>query len=193
MNKSDTLAIARSLIQEESISPKDGACQRIIADYLTGIGFAVEHLPFGAVSNLWAIRPGAEAGPLFAFAGHTDVVPTGPRDEWRHPPFDAHVEGDLLHGRGAADMKGSVAAMLTAANSFIEAHPDYKGSIAFLITSDEEDQAIDGTVKVMETLTERGTAIDYCLVGEPSSSAKLADAIRVGRRGSLDGRLSVRG
>ena len=189
----DTLALARQLIREESVTPRDGACQQIIADLLTGLGFTVERLPFGEVSNLWAIRQGSEAGPLFAFAGHTDVVPPGPLDEWQHPPFAAHVAGDLLHGRGAADMKGSLAAMLAATDSFLRARPSYQGSIAFLITSDEEGPAVDGTVRVMETLASRNIAIDYCLVGEPSSGAKLGDAVRVGRRGSLGGELRVRG
>lgn len=189
----DTISLAQSLIREPSVSPEDGRCQKIIAGVLEDLGFAVEHLPFGPVSNLWAIRPGGTPAPLLCFAGHTDVVPTGPVEQWRHPPFSGLVEGDLLHGRGAADMKGSLAAMLSACEGFLDAHSEYKGGIAFLITSDEEDLAVDGTVRVMDELDRRGTHIDYCIIGEPSSTAVVGDQIRVGRRGSLNGSLLIRG
>jgi succinyl-diaminopimelate desuccinylase len=198
MANSDTISIAQQLIREPSVSPEDGQCQQIMASYLADLGFTVEHLPFGPVKNLWATRHGSGDGPLFCFAGHTDVVPTGPEDEWQVPPFEGRVSGntvsgDILHGRGAADMKGSLAAMLTATSRFLAKGDDYHGTIAFLITSDEEDVAADGTVKVMETLESRGTKIDYCLIGEPSSSQSVGDVIRVGRRGSLGGTLVIKG
>ena len=193
MSNSDTISLAQQLIREPSVSPKDGRCQQIIASYLTNLGFTVEHLPFGPVKNLWATRQGSGGGPLFSFAGHTDVVPTGPEGEWRISPFEGKVSGDMLHGRGAADMKGSLAAMLTATSRFVAKVDDYNGTIAFLITSDEEDAATDGTVKVMDTLESRGTKIDYCLIGEPSSSQTVGDVVRVGRRGSLGGTLVIKG
>ena len=189
----ETLPLARQLIRQPSVSPKDGDCQKIIAAQLESLGFTVEHLPFGPVSNLWAVHQGHMDGPCLVFAGHTDVVPTGPLAEWQHPPFDAVVEGDRLHGRGAADMKGSLAAMLTATARFLQGRPGHTGTIGFLITSDEEDVATDGTARVMDTLDDRGTRIDYCLIGEPSSSSRPGDVVRVGRRGSLNGRLVVRG
>ena len=193
MSNSDTISLAQQLIREPSVSPEDGRCQQIIASYLTNLGFTVEHLPFGPVKNLWATRQGSGDGPLFSFAGHTDVVPTGPEGEWRISPFEGKVSGDMLHGRGAADMKGSLAAMLTATSRFVAKVDDYHGTIAFLITSDEEDAATDGTVKVMDTLESRGTKIDYCLIGEPSSSQTVGDVVRVGRRGSLGGTLIIKG
>lgn len=193
MANSDTISLAQQLIREPSVSPKDGCCQQIMASYLTNLGFTVEHLPFGPVKNLWATRKGSGEGPLFSFAGHTDVVPTGPEGEWQISPFEGKVLGDILHGRGAADMKGSLAAMLTATSRFVAKGDDYKGTIAFLITSDEEDVATDGTVKVMDTLESRGTTIDYCLIGEPSSSQFVGDVVRVGRRGSLGGTLFIKG
>ena len=193
MANSDTISLAQQLIREPSVSPEDGCCQQIMASYLTNLGFTVEHLPFGPVKNLWATRKGSGEGPLFSFAGHTDVVPTGPEGEWQISPFEGKVLGDILHGRGAADMKGSLAAMLTATSRFVAKGDDYKGTIAFLITSDEEDVATDGTVKVMDTLESRGTTIDYCLIGEPSSSQFLGDVVRVGRRGSLGGTLFIKG
>ena len=201
----DTIDIARQLIREESVSPADGNCQAIIATFLQDLGFKVEHLPFGPVKNLWAVLPGLSTqnsqpdqnsqAPLLVLAGHTDVVPTGPTDEWQYPPFDARLEGGFIHGRGAADMKGSIAAMLTGAQRFIDqlAGKGFNGSLAFLITSDEEDKAVDGTVKVIEELASRGVSIDYCLIGEPSSTARLGDVVRVGRRGSLSGKLTVKG
>lgn len=188
-----TLTLAKDLITRESVSPADGDCQQVMANYLAPLGFSIEPMPFGPVRNLWAVRKGKQPGPLFCFAGHTDVVPTGPLDEWQFPPFDATVDGDILHGRGAADMKGSLASMMTATAGFIAKHPDHRGSIAYLITSDEEDAATDGTVKVMDTLETRGTRIDYCLIGEPSSSSQLGDVVRVGRRGSLNGKLHIKG
>lgn len=193
MATSDTLSLAQQLIREPSVSPEDGQCQQIMASYLGDLGFNVEHLPFGPVKNLWATRRGSSDGPLFCFAGHTDVVPTGPEGEWQISPFEGKVAGDILHGRGAADMKGSLAAMLTATSRFLATGDDYHGTIAFLITSDEEDAATDGTVKVMDTLESRGTTIDYCLIGEPSSSQTLGDVVRVGRRGSLGGTLVIKG
>ena len=193
MSNSDTISLAQQLIREPSVSPEDGRCQQIIASYLTNLGFTVEHLPFGPVKNIWATRQGSGGGPLFSFAGHTDVVPTGPEGEWRISPFEGKVSGDMLHGRGAADMKGSLAAMLTATSRFVAKVDDYQGTIAFLITSDEEDAATDGTVKVMDTLESRGTKIDYCLIGEPSSSQTVGDVVRVGRRGSLGGTLVIKG
>ncbi len=193
MAKSDTISVAQQLIREPSISPEDGRCQQIMASYLSNLGFTIEHLPFGPVKNLWATRQGAVEGPLFCFAGHTDVVPTGPEEEWEIPPFEGKVTGDILHGRGAADMKGSLAAMLTATSRFVAKGGDYGGTIAFLITSDEEDVATDGTVRVMDTLESRGTKINYCLIGEPSSSQTVGDVVRVGRRGSLGGTLVIKG
>ena len=193
MSNSDTISLAQQLIREPSVSPEDGRCQQIIASYLTNLGFTVEHLPFGPVKNIWATRQGSGGGPLFSFAGHTDVVPTGPEGEWQISPFEGKVSGDMLHGRGAADMKGSLAAMLTATSRFVAKADDYNGTIAFLITSDEEDAATDGTVKVMDTLESRGTKIDYCLIGEPSSSQTVGDVVRVGRRGSLGGTLVIKG
>ncbi len=188
---SPTLALACDLIARPSVTPDDAGCQALMAERLAAIGFRIEHLPFGEVTNLWARR--GETGPLFCFAGHTDVVPTGPLDQWTSDPFVPTIRDGLLYGRGAADMKGSVAAMVTAAESFVAAHPDHRGSIAFLITSDEEGPSVDGTVRVIERLEERGEKIDYALVGEPSSSERLGDTIKNGRRGSLSGWLRIQG
>ena len=157
------------------------------------MGFVIEHMPFGDVANFWATRPGKEASPLISFAGHTDVVPPGPASEWQTDPFIPKVIDGMLYGRGAADMKGSLASMITGIKRFINNHPDYPGTIALLITSDEEAAAVNGTVKVMEKLSNRGTHIDWCIVGEPSSKKRLGDVIRVGRRGSLSGKLRVIG
>ena len=188
---SDTLKLARELISRQSVTPQDAGCQRIIAQHLETLGFSIEHLRFGEVDNLWA-RHGSE-GPLLVFAGHTDVVPTGPESGWRHPPFSPTEENGLLYGRGAADMKGSLAAMITATERFIAQHPNHQGSIGYLITSDEEGPAINGTVKVVEWLQQRDQAIDWCLVGEPTSSNQVADVIKNGRRGSLGATLTING
>ena len=188
---SPTLELARDLIARPSITPDDQGCQHLLADRLAALGFELEFMNFGAVTNLWA-RRGRQA-PLLAFAGHTDVVPTGPETAWSSPPFQPTVRDGLLYGRGAADMKGSIAAMLTACERFIAAHADHSGSLAFLITSDEEGVATEGTVKVIETLEARGEKIDWCLVGEPSSVAQAGDVVKNGRRGSLSGTLTVRG
>ncbi len=187
----ETLALAEELIARPSVTPDDAGCQEIIARRLAACGFAAEPMPFGGVSNLWARR--GSSGPLFVFAGHTDVVPPGDAAAWRFPPFEPTVADGMLWGRGAADMKGSLAAMVTACERFAAAHPGHRGSIAFLVTSDEEGPAVDGTVRVVETLQERGERIDWCLVGEPSSSGAVGDTIKNGRRGSLTGRLTVRG
>ena len=188
---SPTLALACDFIARPSVTPDDAGCQALMAERLAAIGFRIEFMPFGEVTNLWARR--GETGPLFCFAGHTDVVPTGPLDQWTSDPFTPTIRDGLLYGRGAADMKGSVAAMVTAAESFVTEHPDHQGSIAFLLTSDEEGLAVDGTVRVIERLEERGEKIDYALVGEPSSSERLGDTIKNGRRGSLSGWLRVQG
>jgi succinyl-diaminopimelate desuccinylase len=188
---SATLELARELIRRPSVTPVDAGCQALMAERLAAIGFTIEPLPFGPVTNLWA-RRGASA-PLFCFAGHTDVVPSGPGADWTSDPFDPQVRDGRLYGRGAADMKGALAAMVTAVEGFVAAHPDHPGSIAFLVTSDEEGVATDGTVKVVQALQARGETIDYCLVGEPSSLARLGDTLKIGRRGSLTGLLTIHG
>ncbi|MEA1988915.1 MAG: succinyl-diaminopimelate desuccinylase [Pseudomonadota bacterium] len=187
----ETIELAQKLIQIDSVTPNDKGCQNIIAEYLQPLGFNTEHLKFGEVDNIWA-RKGTEA-PCFVFAGHTDVVPTGPENAWTHPPFSAHIDGDMMFGRGTADMKSSIACFMAATKRFVTKYPDHKGSIAYLITSDEEGPALDGTVKVVETLEARNEKFEYCLVGEPSSSKKLADSIKNGRRGSLSGTLTIKG
>ncbi|HFD79379.1 MAG TPA: succinyl-diaminopimelate desuccinylase [Gammaproteobacteria bacterium] len=188
---SATLDLACELIRRASVTPEDAGCQQLLCERLQAIGFRCEQLPFGEVSNLWARR--GDRKPLLAFAGHTDVVPAGPREQWHSDPFVPEIRDGLLYGRGAADMKGSLAAMVTACETFVAAHPEHAGSIAFLITSDEEGPAVDGTVKVVEHLQHRGEHIDLCLVGEPSSSRRLGDTIKNGRRGSLNGHLKVHG
>ena len=188
---SDTLELARQLIARPSVTPEDGGCQPLLAERLRALGFHVEHLRFGEVDNLWA-RYG-DAAPLFVFAGHTDVVPTGPVEQWRSPPFEPTVENGQLTGRGAADMKSSLAAMVVACERLLATRPGLKGSIGFLLTSDEEGPAVDGTVKVVETLQARGEHIDMCLVGEPSSTNTVGDVIKNGRRGSLSGELVIHG
>jgi succinyl-diaminopimelate desuccinylase len=188
---SDTLALARALIARPSITPDDAGCQVLIAERLRAIGFAIENVPSGGVANLWA-RHGT-GSPLLCFAGHTDVVPPGPLAEWHSPPFEPVERDGKLYGRGAADMKTAVAAFVTASEAFLRAHPAPRGSIALLITSDEEGVATDGTVKVVERLAARGARIDYCVVGEPTSVERLGDTVKNGRRGSLSGRLVVRG
>lgn len=188
---SATLELARQLISRASVTPDDEGCQLLMCERLEKIGFSIEAMPFGDVANFWARR--GKDGPLLAFAGHTDVVPTGPLDQWRTDPFQPTVTDGMLYGRGAADMKGSLAAMVTACESFIDTHPSHRGSIGFLITSDEEGPSVNGTVKVVETLESRHEKIDWCLVGEPSSVDTLGDVIKNGRRGSINGVLTIRG
>ena len=188
---SPTVELSRALIARPSVTPDDQGCQQLLAERLQALGFVIEHLRFGDVDNLWA-RHGSDA-PLFVFAGHTDVVPPGPLDEWATAPFDPVIKDGYLYGRGAADMKSSIAAMVTACERFLPAHPDHKGSIAFLITSDEEGPSVNGTVKVVEALQARNEQIDWCLVGEPSSKDQTGDTIKNGRRGSLNGVLEIRG
>lgn len=188
---SPTVALTLDLIRRPSVTPFDADCQRIMIDRLAAIGFTIERMRFGEVDNFWARR--GTTGPVFAFAGHTDVVPTGPVDRWAVPPFEPQIVDGILTGRGAADMKGSLAAMVVACERFIAAHPNHKGSIAFLITADEEGVATDGTVKVVETLEARQEKMTWCLVGEPSSTTLVGDVIKNGRRGSLGGVLTVRG
>lgn len=188
---SDTLELASALIARRSVTPLDAGCQQLLSERLQPLGFDCERLGFGEVSNLWARR--GQEGPVFCFAGHTDVVPPGPEAQWRHPPFQPVVEDGLLYGRGAADMKGSVAAFITALERYLAHGHRPRGAIALLITSDEEGPAVDGTRRVIETLSGRGERIDWCLVGEPSSTERVGDVVKVGRRGSLNGRLRVRG
>ncbi len=186
-----TLALARQLIERRSVTPADGGCQALIAERLAASGFGCETIASGDVVNLWA-RRGSER-PVFVFAGHTDVVPTGPLERWSSDPFTAVERDGWLYGRGAADMKTSIAAFVVAAEEFIAARPAHRGSIALLITSDEEGPAVDGTVRVCERLKARDEALDYCIVGEPSSSQLFGDTIKNGRRGTLSGRLVVKG
>lgn len=186
-----TLQLARELIARRSITPEDGGCQQLLAERLARLGFGVEPVRCGEVANLWARR--GTARPLVCFAGHTDVVPTGPLEKWASDPFVPTEREGKLFGRGAADMKTSIAAFVMAVEHFVKAHPSHGGSIALLITSDEEGPAVDGTVRVVELLKSRGERIDYCLVGEPTCVAKLGDTIKNGRRGSLSGVLRVKG
>jgi succinyl-diaminopimelate desuccinylase len=188
---SSTLQLTQELIACESVSPTDGGCQALMTQRLAAAGFSVESLRFGPVDNFWAKR--GSGAPVFCFAGHTDVVPSGPLDEWRSNPFEPVIRDGLLYGRGAADMKSGLAAMLTASEEFVGSHPKHRGTIAFLITSDEEGPSVDGTRRVVEVLRERQERIDWCLVGEPSSENTLGDTIKIGRRGSLSGRLTVHG
>ncbi len=186
-----SLELAKELIRRQSVTPNDAGCQLFIAEMLSQIGFKIEHLCIGEVDNLWAVH-GTEA-PLFCFLGHTDVVPTGPIGEWKFPPFEPTEHDGMLYGRGVADMKGCIASFLNAANEFVQEHPDHKGSLAILLTSDEEGPGIDGTAAVIREFESRKLKIDYCLVGEPSSEEALADVVKVGRRGSLNGKLQVTG
>jgi len=188
---SSTLRLTEELIARASVSPVDGGCQALMIERLEAIGFAVERLKFGPVDNFWARR--GRGGPVFCFAGHTDVVPSGPVDEWQSDPFVPRVVDGVLYGRGAADMKSGLAAMVTASEEFVRRHPAHRGTLAFLITSDEEGPSVDGTRRVVEVLRERREPIDWCLVGEPSSELALGDTIKIGRRGSLSGRLTVHG
>jgi len=189
MNK--TLELAKSLISRPSVTPNDNGCQAIMIDRLEKIGFKIHPLKFGDVDNFWATH--GDTGPIFSFAGHTDVVPAGDDDAWKTPPFEPTVKDGLLFGRGTADMKGGLASMLVATENFIEKNPNHKGTVAFLITSDEEGVAVNGTVKVMDYLKNNNQKIDYCLLGEPSSTSMLGDVIKNGRRGSLNAILTVKG
>ncbi|MBI3560433.1 MAG: succinyl-diaminopimelate desuccinylase [Gammaproteobacteria bacterium] len=191
MAESATLSLAKALIERASVTPQDAGCQLLLAGRLRALGFATESLRFGEVENLWA-RHGKH-GRLFVFAGHTDVVPTGPETQWQSPPFQAAIRANKLYGRGSADMKGSIAAMVTATERFLQSHPAPTGSIGFLLTSDEEGPSIDGTVKVIQTLQQRQEKIDWCLVGEPTSTNRVGDVIKNGRRGSLSGKLIIHG
>lgn len=186
-------ALTEDLIRRRSVTPEDAGCQVILAERLARQGFVCEPMRFGVVDNLWAVRRGARPGPLLVLAGHTDVVPAGPRQWWHADPFEPTEREGMLIGRGAADMKGSLAAIVVAIEEFVAARPDHAGSIGVLLTSDEEGPGIDGTVKVVETLRARGETLDYCIVGEPTSVRTLGDMIKNGRRGSLHGRLTVKG
>jgi succinyl-diaminopimelate desuccinylase len=192
---SPTLALACELIERRSVTPEDAGCQTLMRQRLEAIGFDCQTLIFDEgghpIENLWAIR--GDSGPILCFAGHTDVVPTGPESEWQIPPFSPTIKEGILYGRGAADMKGSLASMIVACEDFVGEHPDHSGRIAFLITADEEGPAIDGTVKVVAHLQVQGTHIDWCIVGEPSSTNKVGDTIKNGRRGSLGAVLTVNG
>ena len=188
---SDTLDLAIDLISRTSVTPEDAGCQEAMMQRLAALGFRNEPMRFADVDNFWARR--GDTGPVLCFAGHTDVVPAGPRGKWQSDPFAPTIRDGMLYGRGAADMKGSLAAMVTATERFVARHPDHRGSIAYLITSDEEGPSINGTVKVVETLEARNEKIDWCLVGEPSSNHVLGDVVKNGRRGSLGAVLSVRG
>jgi succinyl-diaminopimelate desuccinylase len=188
---STVITLAKDLIRRPSVTPLDEGCQTLMAERLARLGFVIEPMVFEDTTNLWA-RRGSE-GPLFCFAGHTDVVPAGPLDKWHTPPFEPTIIDGILYGRGAADMKGSLAAMVVATERFVAAHPDHQGSIAFLITSDEEGPFINGTVRVIEALEARNEKIRWCIVGEPSSTKEVGDVVKNGRRGSITGDLLVRG
>ena len=191
MTETQSLELAKELISRPSVTPDDRDCQKLLAERLQKIGFAVEELHFGDTKNVW-LRRGTQA-PVFCFAGHTDVVPTGPVEKWDSPPFEPTEHEGRLYGRGAADMKTSIACFVTACERFVTEHPDHQGSIALLITSDEEGDALDGTTKVVDVLKARGELIDYCIVGEPTAVDKLGDMLKNGRRGSLSGSLTVKG
>ncbi|MCG6952153.1 MAG: succinyl-diaminopimelate desuccinylase [Betaproteobacteria bacterium] len=185
------LDLAQELIARRSITPDDAGCQALLAGRLAAAGFACERLPFGSVANLWARR--GTTAPLLCFAGHTDVVPPGPLEQWHSDPFTPSIRDGRLYGRGAADMKSAIASFVVAVEAFVREHPEHRGSIALLITSDEEGPSVDGTARVVEQLRARGEKIDFCIVGEPTSTEALGDTIKNGRRGSLSGRLTVRG
>lgn len=191
MTETRSLELAKALISRPSVTPDDQNCQQLLAERLQKIGFAVEELHFGDTKNIW-LRRGTQA-PVFCFAGHTDVVPTGPVEKWDSPPFEPTEHEGRLYGRGAADMKTGIACFVTACERFVAEHPDHQGSIALLITSDEEGDALDGTTKVVDILKARDELIDYCIVGEPTAVDKLGDMIKNGRRGSLSGNLTVKG
>ena len=186
-----TLELARQIISRPSVTPEDAGCMEIISERLKPLDFKLEYINRNGVTNLWARR--GTAKPLFVLAGHTDVVPTGPLDKWTSPPFAPEIRDGVLYGRGAADMKSSIAAMVTAVEAFVAAHPQHTGSIAFLLTSDEEGDANDGTIAVVEALKARGESLDFCVIGEPTSVNTLGDMIKNGRRGSLSGKLTVKG
>ena len=188
---SDVLDLTRELLSRASVTPEDSGCQALIAERLNRVGFNIEHLRFGEVDNLWATQ--GNGGPVLVLLGHTDVVPPGPLDAWTSDPFTPEIRDGILFGRGAADMKGSVAAFVIALEQFVAAHPDHVGTVALLLTSDEEGDAIDGVRKVADVFRERGERIDWCITGEPSSMSVLGDLVRVGRRGSLSARLTVKG
>src|SRR5471032_1907222 len=188
---SSTLELTQNLLARPSVTPADEGCQEVMIERLSAAGFKIERLRYGNVDNFWATHGDQE--PVLCFAGHTDVVPAGPLEEWHSNPFAPSIREGVLYGRGAADMKSGLAAMTTAAEEILEDHGDHRGMLAFLITSDEEGPSADGTKRVMETLAERGDRIDWCVVGEPSSEAVLGDTIKVGRRGSLSARLTVHG
>lgn len=192
MNPSPALELTRQLVARRSVSPADEGCQELLIARLLPLGFDVQRLRFGEVDNFWAIRRGGP-GPVLCFAGHTDVVPPGPHERWSSDPFEPVIKDGKLYGRGVADMKSGVAAMVTAAEEFVAARPRHAGAIAFLITSDEEGPSVDGTRRVVDWLRERGQGIDLCLIGEPSSLEQFGDNMRIGRRGSLSGRLTVHG
>jgi succinyl-diaminopimelate desuccinylase len=187
----DVIQLCQALIREASVTPDDKNCQPMMAERLSPLGFAIETMVFHDTTNMWA-RKGT-AAPVFCFAGHTDVVPTGPVEQWQYPPFAAQIHDDMIWGRGAADMKGSLAAMIVATERFVNDYPDHKGSIAYLITSDEEGPFINGTTKVIDTLEARNEKIDYCIVGEPSSTTTVGDVVKYGRRGSLTGDMTIKG
>jgi succinyl-diaminopimelate desuccinylase len=191
LQNSDTLQLTQDLIARPSVTPADHGCQQLMMDRLAAAGFRNELLNFGSVENFWSLH--GNGAPVLCFAGHTDVVPTGPLEEWRTDPFKPTIVDGQLFGRGAADMKSGLAAMVTAAEAFVRECPDHKGTIAFLITSDEEGPSVDGTKRVVELLKERGERIDWCIVGEPSSESRVGDTIKIGRRGSFSGRLTVHG
>jgi len=188
---SKTLNLTKELISKKSITPLDEGCQDLLINHLELLGFKIEQMPFGKVRNFYA-RKGHEA-PLLVFAGHTDVVPTGPEVEWSSPPFEPTIKNDRLYGRGAADMKASLAAFIISIEEFLAENKDHKGSIGLLITSDEEGIAVDGTVKVIEELKNRKEKVDFCIVGEPTCVAKFGDTVKNGRRGSLSAKLKVKG
>lgn len=190
-HQSETFELTCDLISRQSVTPEDAGCQAMMAERLEALGFKVEGMPFEEVTNFWA-RRGTE-GPVLCFAGHTDVVPTGPVEKWSSPPFEPTLKDGMLYGRGAADMKGSIAAFMTALDRFVKAHPDHKGSIALLITSDEEGPYINGTTRVIDTLEARNEKITWAIVGEPSSTALVGDVIKNGRRGSLGATMRVKG
>ena len=191
MNPDPSIELLCELIRRPSVTPDDAGCQALLIERLEAAGFTCESMPFSDVTNLWARR--GSVSPVLCFAGHTDVVPPGALEDWESDPFEAQIRAGNLYGRGAADMKGSLAAMIVAIEGFVAAHPDHRGSIALLITSDEEGVARDGTLKVIETLGQRDEKIDWCVIGEPSSHQSLADVVRVGRRGSLSVDLTIKG